>query len=57
MKECTARGLIDEVLHRAETLPSGLDCVVVIGDVVESEFLIRIKRYLRANPRKERIVR
>jgi len=57
MKECTARGLIDEVRHRAETLPSGLDCVVVIGDVVESEFLIRIKRYLRANPRKERIVR
>lgn len=56
MKEYTARGQIDEIRRQAETLPSGLDCVVV-GDVVDSEFFIRVKRYLRANPRKERIVR
>lgn len=33
MKEYTARELIDEIRHRAETLPSGLKCKVVVGDV------------------------
>lgn len=33
MKEYTARELMEEIRRRAETLPSGLECKIVIGDV------------------------
>ncbi|MBE6396462.1 MAG: hypothetical protein E7046_05610 [Lentisphaerae bacterium] len=36
MKEHTARELMEEILHQAESLPSGLECKVVIGDVVSN---------------------
>ena len=33
MKEYAARELMEEIRYRSETLPPGLECKVVVGDV------------------------